>query len=134
MFLRILNLCTNLGKNFTNFSFYLRQKFSTEIKMDKKNTDISVYSNLLRKTFVKKKRRFKIRESCDEFVITQFKSYLRPPTYLNQHLRSETLCLLNVCAHCQVRDHPYITSAKDWVGGSQFQKITSFADVQYCIK
>ena len=42
--------------------------------MDKKNTEISVYSNIR-----EKKRKFKICESCDEFVITQFKSYFRPP-------------------------------------------------------
>ena len=28
-------------------------------------------------------------------------------------------------------DHPYITSAKDWVGVSK--KIASLADIQYCI-
>ena len=33
----------------------------------------------VKKNIREKKRRFKIRESCDEFVITQFKSYFRPP-------------------------------------------------------
>ena len=33
-----------------------------------------------------------------------------------------------------LRDHPYITSAKKWVGGYiKFDKMASFPDIQYCI-
>ena len=31
-----------------------------------------------------------------------------------------------------LRDHPYITSAK-WLGEGWVQKMTIFADIQYCI-
>ena len=57
-------------KEFHKFFFLFEVEVFNFDQNGQKNTEISVYSNIREK---------KIRESCDEFVITQFKSYFRPP-------------------------------------------------------
>ena len=61
-------------KEFHKFFFLFEVEVFNFDPNGQKNTEISVYSNIR-----EKKRKFKICESCDEFVITQFKSYFRPP-------------------------------------------------------
>ena len=81
MFSRILNLCTNLGKNFTFFFFLFEVEVFNWDQNGQKNTDISVYSNLLKKI----REKIIIQNSWIMWRVhynTQFKSYFRPPKYL----------------------------------------------------